>query len=364
MSYVKLFGSILDSSIWLESKDVKILWVTMLAMKDRDGLIEAALPGLARRAGLSISETTAALQVLLSPDPYSRTPDHDGRRVEAVAGGWQVLNHDLYREKMDPDEQREKKSARQARWRARHPDKTRIAPDVGASVDAGRRSETPEALSDAEAEHTPEYSRSCTDLGSVSPLSGDPDTGASRDRVQAPVDRSGPRVGRMPPPKPLHEATSRDVPHVPPPPEAPDTGVADTPWKRYVAAWAHMRDRHRAARAAGVKPGTPDLPSGFGSGVHHANLMRCEKLASELYGPDLALEKMIHVVNVAYETAVRVDHLDWFIPSKLWDPDSFARAMDTTLEAARRGSTKSRPGPTELARRELLELEAAERNKP
>jgi hypothetical protein len=98
--YAKLFGSILFSTIWAESKDVKILWITMLALADADGTVEAAVPGLAMASRLTPDECRAALLVLESPDPDSKNPENEGRRVERVAGGWRILNYLHYRNKM------------------------------------------------------------------------------------------------------------------------------------------------------------------------------------------------------------------------------------------------------------------------
>lgn len=105
--YTKLFNSILASTIWREEKETKILWITMLAMADKDGMVEASIPGLADMARLTVKETQEALGILESPDEFSRTKDHDGRRIEPVLGGWLVLNHAAYRQKMDMDERRE-----------------------------------------------------------------------------------------------------------------------------------------------------------------------------------------------------------------------------------------------------------------
>ncbi len=74
-SFTKLFSSITDSSIWSESSDTKVIWVTMLAMCDQFGRVNAAIPGLAKRAGVSIEATETALNKFLSPDPYSRTKE-------------------------------------------------------------------------------------------------------------------------------------------------------------------------------------------------------------------------------------------------------------------------------------------------
>lgn len=119
MSYVKLFGSILDSTVWLEELHVKVVWITILAMKDVDGHVEASVPGLARRAGVTIAQCEDALAKFLAPDPYSRTKDYEGRRIEVIEGGWRVLNHDRYRDQMDAEDQRAKAAERMRRLRAR-----------------------------------------------------------------------------------------------------------------------------------------------------------------------------------------------------------------------------------------------------
>lgn len=117
--YTKLFGSILESTIWLETPPIKVVWITLLAMADRDGVVEASLPGLAKRAGVDRSQCEQALATFLAPDPDSRTPDNEGRRIIPVAGGWRLLNYETYREKASADEGREKAAARKRRQRER-----------------------------------------------------------------------------------------------------------------------------------------------------------------------------------------------------------------------------------------------------
>jgi hypothetical protein len=117
--YTKLFSSILASTIWQESKETKIIWITMLAASNKDGLVEASVPGLAHMAKLTIPETEDALRVLESPDPYSRTPAFEGRRIQKSKGGWQILNHDKYREQMSAAERKEYNRIKQQESRAR-----------------------------------------------------------------------------------------------------------------------------------------------------------------------------------------------------------------------------------------------------
>lgn len=118
-NYVKLFGSMLDSTVWDLPNHTRIVWITLLAMKDQDGEIEASIPGLAKRARVTLEEVQDALAALMAPDKFSRTTDHDGRRIEEIPGGWRVLNHDVYRDKLDAEERRTKEADRKARYRAR-----------------------------------------------------------------------------------------------------------------------------------------------------------------------------------------------------------------------------------------------------
>lgn len=110
--YTKLFGSIVHSTIWHSPKDVKILWITMLALAEADGTVEASVPGLAAASGLTLPECSEALTVLESPDPWSKNPDNEGRRVAKCDGGWKILNYLNYREKLTVSQRRDANAAR------------------------------------------------------------------------------------------------------------------------------------------------------------------------------------------------------------------------------------------------------------
>jgi hypothetical protein len=96
--YTKLFGSIVASTIWREDDKTRIVWITLLALSDKDGYVAGSIPGLADLARVSIAECEQALEKLQQPDKYSRSPEHDGRRIEAVEGGWFILNRVKYRD--------------------------------------------------------------------------------------------------------------------------------------------------------------------------------------------------------------------------------------------------------------------------
>jgi len=98
-TFTKLFGSIVHSTIWREPDHVRLVWLTMLALSDRDGKVWASLPGLADAARVSIDSCEDALDRLQKPDRYSRSPAHEGRRVIAIDRGWEILNYAEYRQR-------------------------------------------------------------------------------------------------------------------------------------------------------------------------------------------------------------------------------------------------------------------------
>jgi hypothetical protein len=102
--WTKLFSGIVTSSVWCEDHVTLRVWVAMLATADADGVVEGSVPGFANLARVTVAEMKAAITKLSSPDPDSRTPDHEGRRIEAIDGGWRVLNYKRYREKAQEKE--------------------------------------------------------------------------------------------------------------------------------------------------------------------------------------------------------------------------------------------------------------------
>lgn len=152
MAYVKLFADILASTIWAESDTTRIVWITMLAMADRDGVVLGSCPGLAHFARVGPDDCSKALAVLSSPDPDSRTKDFDGRRIQAIDGGWLVLNYETHRDRATLEERREKDRLRQERKRRRDAakpsrDVTKITPsDAEADAETSKKKAAPAAL--------------------------------------------------------------------------------------------------------------------------------------------------------------------------------------------------------------------------
>ena len=124
MTFAKLDHGIIFSSLWGLDYHVRIVFVTMLALKDENGFVRSSFTGLLRASNVLANELSEALTVLESPDPDSRTPDHEGRRIMKVDGGWLVLNHEQYR--TSESEQREKTRLRVKKYREKINDVTDV----------------------------------------------------------------------------------------------------------------------------------------------------------------------------------------------------------------------------------------------
>jgi len=98
MPFTKLDTNIIDSSIWSEPLATRVVWIAFLAKADQNGFVATSYSGMQRSANVPPKEFADAVKCLESPDPDSRTPDHDGRRLEKVDGGWVVLNYRKYRD--------------------------------------------------------------------------------------------------------------------------------------------------------------------------------------------------------------------------------------------------------------------------
>jgi len=174
--YNKLFTKILDSSVWLEDTTTRIVWLTFLAAMDEDGFAQFASPlNLAHRARVTPDEASKALEVLEGPDTYSGDPEHEGRRIERVDGGWIILNSSKYRALVTREVTRMRTRERVARFRSKNKTNngtgvtqcnaenaecnasvtpseahTEAAATKTLSVKAGRASERKKALTEAE----------------------------------------------------------------------------------------------------------------------------------------------------------------------------------------------------------------------
>lgn len=105
--YTKLFTDIVTSSIWQEPNDCRVLWITILALKDETNICRATIPALAKLCNITIEDCEKYLNKFMEPDKYSRSKEFDGKRIEPVEGGYLVLNGQKYRDMLRGAERRD-----------------------------------------------------------------------------------------------------------------------------------------------------------------------------------------------------------------------------------------------------------------
>lgn len=134
MGYAKLWSSILNSTIWREDPTTKVVWITLLCMADKFGEVHSSVPGLADAARVSIEDTDRALAKFKSPDPHSRTPEYEGRRIADIKGGWLLLNFEEHRDRISKDQQNLRAAERAKRYRERKRAQTEASKGVTKSM--------------------------------------------------------------------------------------------------------------------------------------------------------------------------------------------------------------------------------------
>ncbi len=172
-TYSKLASSIIRSTVWRQPDHIRLMWITILALKDRDGEVMGSVGGMADAARITEEQAEEAIACLMAPDPKSRTKDLEGRRLVAIRGGWRVVTHEYYRSIADQDERRARDAERKRAERA-------------ASKDSPRTSETVRDIRTSEADAV--FSESSLSEGS----SPDPDSDA-REAEGPPLKQAAPR---------------------------------------------------------------------------------------------------------------------------------------------------------------------------
>ncbi len=125
--YLRLFSSILDSSINISSVPPahRWLWITMLIVADEDatGVVDMPMERLAARAGLPVADVMSGLEFLAAPDSDSRSRVQEGRRIVPLEEGsraWKIVNWEEYQEIQKAENKRAKTREKVARWRAKN----------------------------------------------------------------------------------------------------------------------------------------------------------------------------------------------------------------------------------------------------
>lgn len=158
--YAKLFASLYQGTLRGQPHEI-LVFTNLLAHTGRDGTVDKHFRAISEETGLTMDEVKAAILVLESPDPESRSPEEMGARIvrldEHRVWGWRVVNHGKYRAIRSEDDRAEQNRLAQKRFRERNNSKP---PSAESKPDKPMQRQ--EAEADAKAE-------------SLNTLSGKPD---------------------------------------------------------------------------------------------------------------------------------------------------------------------------------------------
>lgn len=111
--YTKLYKTIFDGSLYGRFEALTV-FMAMLALSDRHGDVDASYAKIAGCLGCKLSFVKKGIKDLESPDPESRTPELEGRRIVPLDNdegdkrpfGWKIVNYEKYRKIRNEDERR------------------------------------------------------------------------------------------------------------------------------------------------------------------------------------------------------------------------------------------------------------------
>jgi hypothetical protein len=162
--YAKIFASLYQGTLRGNSHAI-LVFTNLLAHTGKDGIVDKHFRAIADETGLTTDEVRAAVILLESPDPESRSPEEGGARLikldEHRAWGWRVVNHGKYRAIRSEDDRAEQNRLAQARWRERNKSKPPVSDD---------KADKPMQRHHAESEASGNKQYPLTPKGEVKPL--------------------------------------------------------------------------------------------------------------------------------------------------------------------------------------------------
>ncbi len=135
MSWGKHFQSMYTGSMVGAGPDVFAVWGYVLAHKDKAGTVELNPRLIATTIGMSKARAKSAVDYLCAPDPDSRNPDMDGRRLVSLGPFlYTVVSHEKYATLRNDEERKAYERERKADYRARVRDRSGTIRDVSIST--------------------------------------------------------------------------------------------------------------------------------------------------------------------------------------------------------------------------------------
>lgn len=121
--YAKVFNSIYDGSLATVGPwQALVCFQQLLVLADRHGIVDKTPEAISRQTTIPLDIITTGLAALEAPDPDSRRPDHEGRRIIRLdpsrSWGWQIVNHAHYAQIRSGEERAAYQRQYMRDWRA------------------------------------------------------------------------------------------------------------------------------------------------------------------------------------------------------------------------------------------------------
>lgn len=110
--YGKLFSQMYDGTLATKGPwQALVTFQQFIILSDKNGIVDMTADAIARRTTIPLEIIESGIKTLMEPDPGSRSPDEEGRRLVLVSDsrdwGWRVVNYEHYRKIRSEDERRE-----------------------------------------------------------------------------------------------------------------------------------------------------------------------------------------------------------------------------------------------------------------
>ena len=120
--YGKIFDTMYDGTLY-GKWEAMVTFQQMIVLCDADGTIDMTPMAISARTGIPREIIDKGIEALEAPDPYTRTPGSDGRRILRLDDhrpwGWSIVNHSKYKGLRDAEEVRAQNRERKRKQRER-----------------------------------------------------------------------------------------------------------------------------------------------------------------------------------------------------------------------------------------------------
>ena len=109
--YGKLFLGMYDGTLATVGPwQALVTFQQLIILADKEGIVDMTPEAIARRTTIPLEIIVYGLETLEKPDPQSRTPDEEGRRIIRLSDsrpwGWRIVNYAHYREIRSAEDRR------------------------------------------------------------------------------------------------------------------------------------------------------------------------------------------------------------------------------------------------------------------